>query len=244
MNHKRVGVFGGTFDPVHLGHVQLARSACEQYDFDELIVVPCALPSHRSRAQATNDQRVEMLSLAFSDFTKATVSDYELKKTSLSYTIETLEYFQSQRSQVQWFFCLGGDSLVSFSTWHRWRDILGIANLVVMGRSQAGFDGLLPELYERIISPEQKVAERKAAEKKLIAKKPIEQEVVGKIAVLDLAEIAVSATKIRQRLETYDRNCLGKERGNSLYKIEDDKQLSEWLDPKVLSYISQNKVYQ
>ena len=227
MSKRRVGVFGGTFDPVHLGHTTLARSAYQQCRFDELIVIPCALPPHRDLAQASNQQRLDMLEIAFSGFDNLSISDYEMRKSSVSYTVETLEYLVSSRLNTQWFFCLGGDSLGQFTTWHRWRDILKMAHLVVMGRETASIDELPMDLFHRIVGSQEFDPQSGAT--------------AGDIILLDEDESPISATAIRHLFSVSGQTS---HNVPELVTMPTTQGLSELLDPRVLGYLFENKVYQ
>lgn len=214
----RVGIFGGTFDPVHLAHTHLARLAIEQCKLDQMIVVPCSRPPHRSPARASDQQRVEMLSLAMEELPNSLICDYELKKESLSYTVETLEFLTAEKPGCQLVFCLGGDSLRSFTQWHRWRDILKLANLAVMAREELNSANLEPCLAELVVTSMDDVTETQ-----------------GQILMLETPDFAISSTLIRQHLER-DIEC-----GRDFMR---DPLLTENIAPKVLSYMIDNKVYQ
>jgi len=254
MADKKIGLFGGTFDPVHKGHIALAKAACAQCGFDELVIVPCARPPHREIAQASNEQRLHMLSLAFSAFKNVHISDYEIRKTSVSYTVETLEYLIRQRSSAKWFFCLGGDSLAHFTQWHRWSDILGMADLVVMTRSSAHLSGL-PETIRRRMQP----ASDLHIEPQPFALPASDLRPVGQIIELEHEELDISATEIRQYLKSLalertsdsddmERSIQAYLDGDSVSPFPNrlDKQqlLGEWLTPSVMTYLLKNKVYQ
>ena len=92
---KRLGILGGTFDPVHLGHIKLAELALAQAELDELILVPCHLPPHRDAVHASPEDRLAMVRLTVSAHAEISVSDFELNKSSTSYTVETLVHFHN-----------------------------------------------------------------------------------------------------------------------------------------------------
>ena len=129
----RTGIFGGTFDPAHNGHIEIAKTAMRELKLDRLIILPSGDPPHKKNAQVTDKYaRFEMAKLAFSG-TDFEVSDFELKKENLSYTCETLEHF-SQELDGDIYFIIGGDSLKNLTTWRCPEKILSLASLYVVGR--------------------------------------------------------------------------------------------------------------
>ena len=131
---RRIGVLGGTFDPVHLAHLALAEASSQQLQLDQVLFVPCARPPHRPSASATDDQRVEMLKLAIGARRDFSICHYELCKQSTSYTVETLQYLVQQNDSAEFYFLMGSDSLENFTQWFQWRSILKLAQLVVYRR--------------------------------------------------------------------------------------------------------------
>lgn len=215
---KRVGVLGGTFDPVHLAHVEIARLAFKQAQLSSLVFVPCHLPPHRDLAHAEDFQRLKMLEIALADESGFSISDYELNKKSTSYTVETLEYLAEIYPDAELVFCMGGDSLASFTTWHRWQDILERVNLIVLDRD-GSIDKLeQAELRGRLIYKADELSERS-----------------GQILRLDALSLDVSATLIRTRLAG-----LSAEGYEALLA---DTVLNKWLNKDVLKYICDNHIY-
>jgi len=131
----RLGIFGGTFDPVHFGHLLLAEQCREQCELDEVWFIPAGLPPHKlSQAVASGMARAEMLELAIAGHGAFRVDRRELKKTTPSYTVETLAELQAENSGRELFFLMGADSLHEFATWREPARILALATLVVANR--------------------------------------------------------------------------------------------------------------
>lgn len=130
----RIGIFGGTFDPVHLGHTSLAKKAVYELSLDILYVIPNGKAPHKEN-QAAKEQRFSMVEIAFSDMEKVIVSDYELKKETPSYTWETLQYFQGQHPDGELFFIMGMDNLTEIFSWKHPERICKAATLCVFGRT-------------------------------------------------------------------------------------------------------------
>lgn len=125
----RLGLFGGTFDPVHLGHLMLAEFCREQCRLDEVWFVPAAEPPHKKRPDLTpSDKRVEMLRLAIGGHEAFSVCTREIERGGLSYTVDTLKELAGEDANRQIFFLLGGDSLADLP---RWREPARICELAV-----------------------------------------------------------------------------------------------------------------
>ena len=134
----RVGVFGGTFDPIHLGHLILAEQCRDQAKLDLVLFVPALLPPHKQQQTLTPfAQRVEMLALAISGNPAFRVEDMEEERSGPSYTVDTLTQLQRERPGDDLSFIIGSDSLHDLRIWHQPRRILELAALLVVAR--AGF---------------------------------------------------------------------------------------------------------
>ncbi|MBQ3046646.1 MAG: nicotinate (nicotinamide) nucleotide adenylyltransferase [Clostridia bacterium] len=143
---KRIGILGGTFNPVHTEHVRLALSAAEELNLDKLLVMPTYLSPHKSNAPAPSEDRLNMLKIAFHRLDKIEVSDYEIKKQGKSYTYQTVEYFKG-REECELFFICGGDMLTDFKTWRYPERVLASCNLAVFGREDFFTDYQAEERY-------------------------------------------------------------------------------------------------
>ncbi len=134
----RIGVFGGSFDPIHYGHLILAENCREQAQLDQVLFMPCALSPHKlAGAHASDRQRLEMLDLAIGGHRDFVRSDMEIKRGGISYTVETLQTLTTENPENEWFFTMGADSLESFSSWREPEEILKMAKPIVVGRPGA-----------------------------------------------------------------------------------------------------------
>lgn len=133
-NSSNIGLLGGTFDPVHNGHVSIARSFADSDFIDELWVLLTPAPPHKSHQVATYRHRKTMLKLAFEDQDDIFISDVESSLPEPSYTIQTLEYLKKKYPEVKFYWCIGEDSLVNFTSWYKWQDILKNVLLLVASR--------------------------------------------------------------------------------------------------------------
>ncbi len=128
----KVGIYGGTFDPVHNEHVNIAKNAIKELSLDKLIILPSGEPPHKLNQVITDKKkRLKMCELAFTD-EKMEISTYEIEKKTKSYTYETLEYFHSDEDEI--FFIMGGDSLGDIYKWKNPARIFELATIVVVGR--------------------------------------------------------------------------------------------------------------
>ena len=133
----RIGIFGGSFDPVHLEHLHLAQAAISSLVLDKLFVVPAHTPPHKKGKTLTSDKaRLKMCRLAFSLLDKAEVSDYEIEKGGVSYTFETCERFKSLYPNAELFWLVGTDMLRNFPSWREPNRILASATLAVCARAE------------------------------------------------------------------------------------------------------------
>jgi len=130
----RLGVLGGTFDPVHLGHVAAAEAAIECADLDQVVFVPTGTPPHRPPAVATGEQRLEMCRLATAGDPRFTVSDVELRRTGPSYTLDTLLALRGANPHAEMYLVLGWDAASQLRSWHRPDEVLALAPVIVVTR--------------------------------------------------------------------------------------------------------------
>lgn len=138
---RRVGLFGGTFDPIHNGHLRSALEVHEWLRLDELRLIPSARPPHRDVPGATAEHRLEMVRLAVQHAEGLTVDDSELRRERPSYTVETLESLRAELGDdVALFMVVGWDAFCSLPGWYRWRELLDLASLVVLQRPDYDLD--------------------------------------------------------------------------------------------------------
>jgi len=135
----RIGVFGGSFDPIHQGHLILAENCRQQANLDQVLFIPCAMSPHKlDGAHGTDRQRLEMLDLAIGGHRDFVRSDTEIKRGGVSYTVDTLRELDETQPDNEWFFLMGADSLESFSSWREPEEILKLAKPIVVGRPGSG----------------------------------------------------------------------------------------------------------
>ena len=154
----RLGIIGGTFDPIHAGHLAAARAAQDALALDRVRFIPSARPIHRPDSpRASGYHRLEMVRLAVAETPGWEVSDLELTREGPTYTYDTLVWIAREGlSPLQIFFITGADAFAEIATWRRYPDVLDLAHFVVVSRPGTALDALstrLPDLAARISTP-------------------------------------------------------------------------------------------
>lgn len=150
---RRVGMFGGAFDPPHGAHRALAEAAIAQLQLDRLHVLPTGHAWHKSRALLPAHHRIAMCERAFGDLPRVQIDTRETERPGPSYTADTLAELRAEYPQAELFLVLGSDQLLAFKTWVRWQDVLAQATLAVANRpTSIGAQALLGEAPETDLS--------------------------------------------------------------------------------------------
>lgn len=141
----RVGILGGSFNPVHHGHLIMARDALEEIGLDRIILVPCRMPPHKDmNGLADPARRLAMLRHAAAGEPAFEVNDMELRRDGTSYTIDTILDLRASHNNTEWFFIIGSDTLFELHTWHRVDDLLDLCTIVAMARPGFNARGVKP----------------------------------------------------------------------------------------------------
>ena len=132
----KTGIFGGAFNPPHLGHLRLAQASAEALGLDRLIVVPTGVSPHKqSGGQTTAPQRLEMCRRQFGELPDVTISDYELDKKGPSYTVKTIEYFKKLYPGDELFLIIGSDMFLTLPQWYEFEKIINLCVIAVAART-------------------------------------------------------------------------------------------------------------
>ncbi len=182
---KAVGILGGTFDPIHYGHLRSALELLQQFDFDHIRLIPSARPPHRPQPKATPEQRVMMLHLAIKNSQQFVVDDCELKRDGPSYTVDTLRSLKQEMPEQPLYLILGSDAFSHLSTWHQWQQLLDLSHIIVIARPEQPLS--LPEEMTSWYQDHLAIPEDTA----LLA---------GKIWPVTLTQLNISASAIRRDL--------------------------------------------
>ena len=183
---KPLAIFGGTFDPIHLGHLSVAWEASELLDA-EVRLMPASIPPHRSSPTASAPQRVEMLRAALRGQSRLSLDTRELDRSGPSYTIDTLHEFRQELGARPLVLLLGADAFAGLRSWHRWRELFDVAHIGVLNRP--GVDACIPVELERAVAP------RRTDDPAVIGAQP-----AGRVIELAVTPLEISATRIRELL--------------------------------------------
>jgi nicotinate-nucleotide adenylyltransferase len=186
---KRIGLYGGTFDPVHLGHVDVARGVSELFEINTVLFVPAQVAPHKSSRVVTSPlHRHAMLVLATQNEPRFLISTYELDAPDRRYTVDTLAHFQrvvGDSSEI--FFIMGADSWEEIRTWREWQRLLSMVNHIVVTRP--GYDIEAAEVGATLQERISDVRERR---------EPVGSTAGPRIFFTDVAMKDISATQIRR----------------------------------------------
>lgn len=179
----KIGIYGGSFNPVHNGHIHLAETAMKDFRLDKIFFVPSRISPHKSSDEyASGADRLAMLRLATSGNENFHVSDYELKSNRVSYSIYTVEHFHNIFRGDEIFLLIGSDMLMSFDTWFFYKRILEKSSLIVVSRNENELDEL--------------------------RKKARELSAYGEILISSAPPEVISSTEIRKKiLKNSDFSC-------------------------------------
>jgi len=146
---KRIGIMGGTFDPVHNGHLLLGRQAYEEFDLDEIWYMPSHIPPHKKDHKITSaEDRIEMLRLALMGIPYCVVSEFEMQREGNTYTAHTLELLQKEYPENHFYFIIGADSLFQIERWYHPEKVMALTTLLVSGREYEGSERTFDEQIE------------------------------------------------------------------------------------------------
>jgi nicotinate-nucleotide adenylyltransferase len=182
-----IGLFGGTFDPVHFGHLRAALEVKELLNLDDFRLLPAGIPPHRATPVASAGHRVAMLRLAVAGHPGITVDDRETRRSGNSYMVDTLAEIRQESGDTPLMLLLGQDAANALDTWHEWRTIFRLAHLVIMRRpdSAVSWSGeLLDRVKPRLVEQPERLGEHPA----------------GYVLPLAVTQLAISSTDIRSRL--------------------------------------------
>ena len=180
-----IGIIGGTFDPIHFGHLRPALEVAEQLELGELRFIPSAKPPHRWLPQSSAEDRLEMVKLAIEGVDQFVLDDREYHREGASFTVDTLASIRQEiGNDTPLCMLIGMDALASFTQWRDWKGILDLAHLVISPRP-----GYAPDLNETWI------AERLSDDSHDLKKKP-----AGKLFICPVTQFDISATSIRKQL--------------------------------------------
>lgn len=214
MSGRAIGIFGGTFDPIHYGHLRTALEVCEALSLQRVHFIPSATPPHRQRPQVGAAQRAEMVKRAIADEPRFLFDDRELRRTGPSWMTDTLRSLRREVGEQQPLcLILGSDAFKGLHTWHEWQQLPELAHIVVMHRPgwSLGQD-TAPEISQ--------LMQERAGELH-----DMESRSAGRVITVAVSQLAISATDIR-------------------YQVGEGKSPRYLLPEGVWQFIQSNQLYQ
>ncbi|RYY74228.1 MAG: nicotinate-nucleotide adenylyltransferase [Gammaproteobacteria bacterium] len=186
---KKIGIFGGTFDPIHMGHLRMALELKQRLKLDEMRLLPAHQPPHRDAPKVSSTQRAEMLRIALKDCPDLRLDERELQRNKPSYTYDTLQELRKEFvDDVSLALCMGADAFANLPKWYRWSELIELAHIVVIARP--GWD--IPVAGEA----------RDFLDQHLNTSESLDSEPSGSVVFQSLSLLPISATGIRELIQT------------------------------------------
>lgn len=196
MTSKAIGLLGGTFDPIHEGHLAIAEQVYKALSLSYVDFIPCFLPPHRKMPGASAQDRLKMVKLAIADHQNFRLNTIEFEKKQISYTIDTLQLLREKNPTQPFCFIIGEDAFACFDTWHEYQKILALTHLIVVTRKMKTIT------YSQAAKTLQQTHETKNIN-------DLHHQSAGSIYFLSIPPIPFSATKIRTLLAENQKGISG-----------------------------------
>ncbi|MCK5888729.1 MAG: nicotinate-nucleotide adenylyltransferase [Methylococcales bacterium] len=176
-----IGIYGGTFDPVHFGHLRTALEVSEIFELDEMRLIPCAQPAHKDLPVTSAEMRLAMLSQAIENHPQLSVDRRELDREGVSYMVDTLKSLRAELPDQSLLLFIGTDAFKGLSSWYQWPQLFDYAHIVVMTRPSYQLPELSAFLAAKLTDNKQSLNEKKA----------------GCLSIHPVTQLDISATAIR-----------------------------------------------
>jgi nicotinate-nucleotide adenylyltransferase len=191
-NRRLIGLLGGTFDPIHYGHLRVAEQLADALQLDEIRFIPSANPPHRQSPQTSAADRCEMVRLAITGNPRFVLDDRELLRSGASYTIDTLLSLRAELGDdAALYLIMGSDAFIEFDSWHRWQAITELCHLILVERPNVQMSEALRPALQSLLR------ERYADQAAVLAERAAGHIMIQRITALD-----ISATSIRKDFRT------------------------------------------
>ena len=188
---KLIGILGGTFDPIHYGHLRMAQELLQALNLDEVRFIPAATPPHRDQPATSASHRAEMLRLAIAGNPQFSLDDRELQRNGPSYTVDTLLSLREELGKsVSLSLLLGSDAFLGLTSWHRWDELLSLAHIVVALRPRAA------PIPRNMVEPLKALWQQHVT----TSIKDLARAGCGKILLHHITPLDISASKIREQI--------------------------------------------
>ena len=176
-----IGIFGGTFDPIHYGHLRSALELKELFELEHIRLIPCAQPVHRNLPTTSAEQRLEMLQIAVKNQSDFIIDAQELQRAGGSFTFDTLTALRLVYPETPLLLFIGSDAFNDLIKWFRWRELFDLAHIVVITRPNAALNSLSEFFKLRLINDKQ----------------ILRNQLAGCLFFQQITQLAISATAIR-----------------------------------------------
>ena len=186
-----IAIFGGTFDPIHLGHINMAQQCVQQCKLDTLYFMPCAIPAHKAKPGISDEHRINMLKLAIENNPHFAIDYRELNREGASYSLLSLKELRAENPSSPIMFLIGMDSFNSLDKWFKWQEIVELCHIVVYQR---------PGQHCQV-SGELAVYKENAFTEQL---SQLQQTHAGKLFFLDGLQVNAASSEIRKKLHLND----------------------------------------
>lgn len=183
---QSIGILGGTFDPIHNGHIQLALEAQQQHQLDAVRLIPVNIPPHREKPFVSSSHRVNMIELAITNLTNVSIDKRELERTEISYSIDTLRSLRAEFPETSLSMILGQDAFNKIDRWKDWQELLHYAHIIVANRPETSIDKISA------------VQQTWLASHQTTDKTDIKKKLFGKIYFMNIPMLDISSSMIRQ----------------------------------------------
>tara|TARA_A100001388_G_C28757602_1_gene495862 strand:- start:742 stop:1371 length:630 start_codon:yes stop_codon:yes gene_type:complete len=201
-----IGIFGGAFDPVHNGHVSSILELNEKIDFSELKIIPCNIPAQKEKTIASNDERLHMLNLVFDKYDNINIDSFELDKSGISYTVDTLEAITKKNKNGKHLtLIMGLDAFLNLTSWKKYERILELSSILILKRPNYELDRKYLTQFEQEITDDLETFLNST----------------GKIIFFTLSQLDISSSEIKKAIKN-----------NKSYEEYLDKKVTKFINDK------------
>lgn len=186
---RSIAIYGGTFDPIHNGHLQTSITIQDYFKFDSYLFLPCKVPALKFSAIANTKQRIKMIELAIKDYPHFNIDLREIERDTPSYMVETLGSFREEYPNAAITLIIGYDSFISLPHWHQWEQLISLANILVINRNEFS-NQKIPEVMQQFLKKHQS-----------IDKNAVLQHKAGIVYLFDAGHYEISSRVIREELK-------------------------------------------
>ena len=214
-----LGIFGGTFDPIHYGHIYPVQEAAEKANIKKVALMPCYIPSHKNPATASSEDRLKMVELVCADYPLFYPDSRDINRGKPTFSVDSLRELRQAMPTTPLCFFIGTDSLQNLFTWQQWPTLFSLCHFVVCAREGDSVKGLKAD-SDTLLQLQALLNKRQT-----LTPKALHTSLAGHIYLANTQTLTVSSSKIREQ-------------------FTNNQSVKEFLPAKILDYIQQHKLYQ